>query len=74
MAKRGKPGTDSVKSMHVICRDCGVRFTVEAQELRWLLARNLAPYSRCPDCRRRRRIMKQWRASFAPPDEKRRPW
>lgn len=74
MAKRGKPGTENVSSMHVICRDCGVRFAIEAPELAWLRERRLEPFSRCRDCRRRRREEKARQASFAPPGERRRPW
>ena len=74
MTKRGKPGTESISSMHVICRDCGVRFTIEAPELRWLQERHLEPFSRCRMCRQRRREDRARQASFAPPGEKRRPW
>jgi len=74
MTKRGKPGTESISSMHVICRDCGVRFTIEAPELAWLRERRLEPFSRCRLCRQRRREERTRQASFAPPGEKRRPW
>jgi phage terminase large subunit GpA-like protein len=64
----------AVMRMHVVCRDCGEAFTIEASELRWLRERKLEPFSRCRECRRKRREAQARQAAAAPPGEKKRPW
>lgn len=63
-----------VVRMHVVCRDCGAAFTIEAPELRWLRERKLEPFSRCRECRRKRREAQARQAAAAPPGERKRPW
>lgn len=63
-----------VVRMHVVCRDCGEPFTIEAPELRWLRERKLEPFSRCRECRRKRREAQARQAAAAPPGERKRPW
>lgn len=46
---------ETVVGMHCVCRDCGARFDISAQELEWLKSRELAPFSRCKSCRMKRR-------------------
>ena len=63
------PGT-----IHVVCRDCGAAFTIEPRELQWLRERKLEPFSRCRECRRKRREAHSRQAAAAPPGERKRPW
>lgn len=63
------PGT-----IHVVCRDCGAAFTIEPRELQWLRERKLEPFSRCRECRRKRRESQARQAAAAPPGERKRPW
>ncbi len=63
------PGT-----LFVVCRDCGEQFTIEPREQAWLSSKGLEPFSRCRDCRRRRRDKRAREAMFAPPGERKRPW
>lgn len=63
------PGT-----IHVVCRDCGAAFTIEPRELQWLRERKLEPFSRCRECRQKRREAQARQAAAAPPGERKRPW
>ena len=69
-----KIGPEALGVMYVICRDCGAQFTISENEQRWLRDKGLEPFSRCKDCRQRRREKKAREAMLAPPGAKRRPW
>lgn len=65
---------NSSEGTAAVCRDCGVPFFTEASELEWLNKHGLQPYSRCPECRAKRKAEKVRQAASAPAGEKHRPW
>ncbi len=38
-----------------LCKDCGALFITSVEEEVWLVGNGLAPYKRCPDCRKKRK-------------------
>ena len=54
MAKYSRP-EGGLREMHCVCRDCGTRFDISPQEMDWLKSLGLEPFSRCRDCRAKRR-------------------
>ena len=46
--------------MTLRCRGCHKSFVFSIGEQRFCVERNLAPFSRCPDCRAARRALRQW--------------
>ncbi len=71
---KGKGAPEILGTLYVVCRDCGEQFTIEPREQEWLRSRGLELFSRCRECRQRRKEKRAREAAFAPPGEKRRPW
>lgn len=41
--------------MNVICKDCNKPFSISEEEQNWLKERNLQPFKRCKECRKKRK-------------------
>lgn len=47
-----------MKEHFITCAECGVEFTVSEEEAKWYKEKGFAMPRRCPDCRKKRRHMR----------------